>query len=171
MPISIVPLSRGHRPLLKTFRCQHPSLNEYLQRFALRHSERDLLSRTFIALDEKAGRIAGYFSLAMASVDRDDAGNLPALNRLPRFPVPAVLLARLAVDQRTQGQGLGRFLFDEALGLTLTLGQSGPVGFRVLTSDAIDEAAVGFYEHFGFVRITSKPPCRMVLDLRPLLEK
>ncbi|MGH7125488.1 MAG: GNAT family N-acetyltransferase, partial [Stellaceae bacterium] len=83
--------------------------------------------------------------------------------------VLALLLARLAVDERVQGQGLGRYLFDEALGLTLTLARTGPVRFRLLVTDAIDLRAVRFYEHFGLVPITEGSPWRLALDLQPLL--
>src|SRR4051794_39766525 len=135
MPVRLVPLDRSHRPLLKEFRNRHRSLVEFLQRYALRHAERDLLSRTWVALDGE--RVAGYFSLSTGSVDReavDDREGLQDLNRLPRFPVPAILLARLAVDERVQGQGLGRYLLEEALGRTLVLAREGPVRFRVLVT-------------------------------------
>jgi GNAT superfamily N-acetyltransferase len=82
-----------------------------------------------------------------------------------------VLLARLAVDQRVQGQGLGRFLFEEALGLTLQLAQSGPVAFRLFVTDALDAQAARFYERFGFERLAEEYPCRMVLDLMLLLTR
>jgi len=161
-------LGRQHRGLVRGFRNQHPSLVEYLQRFALRHAEKDLLARTYLAID--TGRIAGYFSLTTVSVDRQSVGELPALARLPRFPIPGLLLARLAVDQRVQGQGLGRHLFEEALGIALTLARSGPVAFRLLVTDAIDPDAERFYARFGLARLSGgASPRRMVLDLRPLV--
>jgi GNAT superfamily N-acetyltransferase len=168
----IEPLGRQHRELLKGFQNQHSSLVEYLQRYALRHTEKDLLARTFLALDDDGGqtRIAGYFSLATVSVDRAEAGKVPALDRLPRFPIPGVLLARLAVDARVQGQGLGRYLFDEALGLTLELARAGPVAFRLFVTDAIDASAAAFYARFGLMPLGDAYPCRLVLDLRPLLD-
>lgn len=171
MGLRIEPLGRQHRSLLKGFQNQHASLSEYLQRYALRHLEKDLLARTYVAIDESSGepRIAGYFSLSTTSVERSAAGKVPALHRLPRFPIPGVLLARLAVDQRVQGQGLGRFLFEEALGLTLELARSGPVTFRLFVTDAIDAEAVRFYERFGLERLSDTYPCKMVLDLQPLL--
>lgn len=164
-------LGRHHRALLEDFRNQHQSLADYLRRFALRHAEKDLLARTFLAIEGEPGeeRLAGYFTLATASVERTAVGSIESLDRLPGFPIPAVLLARLAVDDRVQGQGLGRYLFEEALGLTLQLARSGPVAFRLFVTDAIDEGAVRFYEHFGFSRLTGEFPCRMVLDLKPLL--
>jgi GNAT superfamily N-acetyltransferase len=164
-------LERRHRGALKGFQNQAPSLVHYLRRFALRHAEKDLLARTYLALDDVDGkeRVAGYFSLATVSVERDSVGPVEGLAKLPRFPIPGVLLARLAVDERVQGQGLGRYLFEEALGLTLTLATSGPVAFRLFVTDAIDEDAVRFYERFGLVRLSDAIPARMVLDIKPLL--
>lgn len=87
---------------------------------------------------------------------------------MPRFPIPAILLARLAVDSRVQRQGLGTYLFEEALGMTISLVRSGPVAFRLLVTDAIDRRARRFYERFGLIALADSYPCRMVLDLAPL---
>lgn len=171
MPVGIHLLGRQHRPLLRNFTNQQRSLVDYLKRFALRHAERDLLSRTYVAIDARpdGDRVAGYFTLATASVERTSLANVESLATLPRFPIPAVLLARLAVDSRAQGQGLGRYLFEQALGLTLQLCASGPVAFRLLVTDALDQGAARFYEHFGLVRLSKSFPCRMVLDQQPLV--
>ena len=172
MPVRIEALGPDHRPLMTGFQNQHSSLVEYLKRYALRHATKDLLARTFVAIDDAptGPRLAGYFSLATVSVDRAAAERHPDLTRLPRFPIPGVLLARLAVDTRVQGQGLGRYLFEEALGLTLQLAKVGPVAFRLLVTDAIDATAARFYERHGLVRLSDEYPCRMVLDLRPIIE-
>jgi len=169
--LRIEPLARRHRPLLRRFENQAPSLTAYLRRFALRHAERDLLARTYVAIDrDEAGeRLAGYFSLTTVSVERSSVAPIDALERLPRFPIPGVLLARLAVDERVQGQGLGRHLFEEALGLTLQLARTGPVAFRLLVTDALDEDAARFYSRFGLQRLSDVFPARMVLDLAPML--
>lgn len=164
-------LERGHRSLLEEFRNQERSLVEHLRRFALRHAENDLLSRTYVAIDGQGGvdRIAGYFSLTTVSVERTSLGVIPRFSRRPRFPIPGVLLARLAVDERVQGQGLGRYLFEEALGLSLELATSGPVAFRLFVTDAVSDGAVRFYERFGLMRLSDALPVRMVLDIKPLL--
>jgi hypothetical protein len=93
--VSIELLSRSHRPLLKEFRNQHESLVEHLRRYALRHAEKDHLSKTHVAIDMSSGtrRLAGYFSLTTTSVDRDSVTGMDALARLPRYPIPAILLA------------------------------------------------------------------------------
>ena len=169
--VRIEPLERKHRSLLKEFRNQHASLVECVQRFALRHVEKDLLARTFLAIhaDERHERLAGYFTLTTVSIDRSLVESIEALSKLPRFPIPGILLARLAVDERVQGEGLGRYLFEESLGLTLQLARTGPIVFRLFVTDAIDEAAARFYERFGLVRLSQRFPARMVLDLEPML--
>jgi GNAT superfamily N-acetyltransferase len=171
MALRIEALGPAHRALVAGFENQHVSLVEYLQRYALRHASKDLLARTFVAMDDTsaAPRLAGYFSLSTVSVERASVERDPTLARLPRFPIPGVLLARLAVDARVQGQGLGRYLFEEALGLTLQLATTGPIGFRLFVTDAIDAAAARFYEPRGLTRLSETFPCRMVLDLAPLV--
>lgn len=164
-------LQRSHRRLVGSFQCAHSTLTTYLRRFALRHQEKDLLSRTTVAILHVGDDafIAGYFSLAGVSVDREAAQQVASLQRLPGFPIPGVLLARLAVDRRASGQGLGRYLFEEALGRALRLVQDGPVHVRLFVADAIDENAVGFYRHFGMTRLSEGYPARMVLDLKKLV--
>ena len=111
-------LSRQHRHLLTDFHNQHNSLAIYPKRFALRHATRDLIGGTFVAIttdDQGNERLAGYFSLTTTSLEREVVVNIESLNKLPHFPVPGVLLTRLAVDQRLQGQGLGKYLLEEAV--------------------------------------------------------
>lgn len=171
MGLRIEPLGNAHRALLREFRNQHPSLETYLARFALRHGDKDLLARAYVAVSQHTGgaRVAGYFSLATVSVERTLVATDTDLDRLPRFPIPGVLLARLAVDTRAQGQGVGRYLFDHAIELVLRLCHDGPVSFRLLVTDAIDADAERFYAHFGFKPVTAGYPRRMVLDIKPLL--
>lgn len=171
MTLRIERLSRAHRPLVDGFVNDEPDLVAYLRRWALVHQERDHLGRTWLALDERSEvRIAGFFTLAAASLDRA-AVTGGDLARLPRFPLAAVLLTRLAVDGRVQGQGLGTWLFDEALQRTLLLAAEGPIGFRVLVTDAKNERAATFYQRRGLAALTDQWPRRMVLDLKPLVPR
>jgi GNAT superfamily N-acetyltransferase len=163
-------LDRRHRRLLMTFQNQHRELTDYLRRYALRHAEADHLAITRLALDttDTGERIAGYHSLAATSVDRTLLAGESALSRLPKFPVPAILLARLAVDARAQGQGVGRYLFEDALARSLDIARH--IGIRLFVTDAIDPSAITFYEHLGFESLSDQGfPRRMVLDLRTFL--
>jgi GNAT superfamily N-acetyltransferase len=165
-------LSSHHKKLLGDFRNQEKSLSEYISRYAVRHMSKDYLSWTFLAIDNGNNKLAGYFSLAVVSVERTSVQEVDGLSKLPRFPIPGILLARLAVDERVQGQGLGRYLFEQALGEALKLGvTTGPIRFRLFVADAINEKAESFYAYFGLKSISMKFPKRMVLDLKPIFDE
>ena len=161
-----------HPPsLLKDFRNQESSLAQYLQRFARKNVERHRLNQTFLTLDRSGAspRVAGFFTLAYCSVEAEPAkGALDSLRKLPGYPIPAILLAQLAVDERVQGQGLGTYLVEEALLRVLRVIEVGEIPLRLFVTDALNEAAVGFYETCGMTRITDGYPARMVLDLKAL---
>ena len=92
-------------------------------------------------------RIAGYYTLASASVMLSD---LPVRlgKRLPRYPsVPAVRMGRLAVDKAFRNQGLGSALLADAL----LRARRSEIAAYALVVDAKDEAAAAFYRHHGFV--------------------
>ncbi|MHB8296251.1 MAG: GNAT family N-acetyltransferase [Acidimicrobiales bacterium] len=125
--------------------------DRWLQVYALASQQMDV-ARTFVLVD--AERVAGYFSLTMGSVQR--AETPPALVRgLPGYPVGMVLLPRLAVDSRDQGQGLGALLLAEALRKAVVAGEAAAA--RLVVVDAIDEAAARFYAHHGFVVVPDHP--------------
>jgi GNAT superfamily N-acetyltransferase len=67
---------------------------------------------------------------------------------MPRHPIPAVLLARLAVDRSVQGRGLGAFLLRDALARTLAA--AAELGIRAMLVHVLDESARDFYLHHGF---------------------
>ena len=62
-------------------------------------------------------------------------------------------------------------MFEEALGLTLQLAQTGPVAFRLFVIDALDAEAARFYPYFGLAPLDDDFPCRKMLELRPLLAR
>lgn len=90
----------------------------------------------------------GYHSLSATSFQRDD---LPAdqAKRLPRYPVPAALLGRLAVDANMKGKGLGSYLLMDALDRILLATRT--LAVHALIVDAKDEAATAFYGKYGFI--------------------
>lgn len=165
-------LERHHRKSLAGFENQHDSLTRYLKHFALRHEEKDRLSRTWLAIAtiQEQDRVAGFYTLAMVSVERSAVNPVPSLQKLPAFPIPGVLLAQMAVDRRAQGQGLGRYLLEEALGHALRI-RDEVLSCRLFVTDAIDEEAVAFYQHFGMTRLSDTLPARMILDMQTLLPR
>lgn len=137
------PLDTLHR--LDGFDCGNPVLNDWLLKHA-RQAQASGSARTFIVQDD--ARIAGYFSLTVGQVDSQDA---PERIRqgMGRYPVPVVILARLAVSQRDQGRGIGRGMLQDAIRRTLLIADQ--AGIRALLTHPIDAEADRFYRRFGFV--------------------
>jgi ribosomal protein S18 acetylase RimI-like enzyme len=98
-------------------------------------------------------RIAGYYTLASASVLLSELPPRTA-KKLPRYPtVPAVRMGRLAVDQAYKGQGLGAALLADALHRAARA----EIAAHALMVDAKDEAAAAFYRHHGFIALPDSP--------------
>ncbi|RUL83510.1 GNAT family N-acetyltransferase [Tautonia sociabilis] len=144
----IVRLSRTH--VRQGFDCGKPTLDEFLHRLVSQYEKRDL-GRTYVALRGDEPRVLGYYTLASGAIETE---RLPAsqAKKLPRHPVPVVLLARLAVDRSVHGQGLGGFLLRDSLSRSLDLSEK--LGIHAVVVDALDGEARAFYERFGFLRLT-----------------
>lgn len=133
------------------FSCGVDSLDEYLRRFARQHATANV-SRSYVAANGPA--IFGFYSLAMSAIRKD---NLPPklAGRFPNFPLPVARLARLAVDQRHQRQGLGELLLADALQRCLRL--SAEIGMIGVIVDAKDAQARAWYERYEFERLPDSP--------------
>lgn len=137
------PLSPEHR--LEGFDCGKVALNDWLLRHA-RQAQGSGSARTFVVTD--AGRVAGYYSLTVGQVDTLEA---PERIRkgMGQYPLPVVILARLAVSKQVQGRGLGFGLLQDAIRRTLLIDEQ--AGIRALLTHPIDEEAAAFYTRFGFI--------------------
>lgn len=92
--------------------------------------------------------VVGYYALAVAQILPEDA-TARTLKGQPRArPVPAILLARLAVDRRRQGAGLGRSLLQDVLLRCAAAAEA--IGARVLLVHAKHDAAKAWYLQYGF---------------------
>lgn len=150
-PWQVAPLdSKAHDRA--AFSCGAPELDRYIQEHVSQDVKRDV-ARVFVALQAGASTVCGYYSLSATSFQRD---HLPAdqAKRLPRYPVPAALLGRLAVDDGMKGKGLGVFLLMDALNRILLATQT--LAVHALIVDAKDDAAAAFYRKYGFVPFTSE---------------
>jgi predicted N-acetyltransferase YhbS len=92
-------------------------------------------------------RVVGYFSLAASSVEPALASHRAAKGQGSQ-PIPAILIARLAVDLVEQGERLGEALLVDAL--LKSLAASKTIGARVVMAHALDESAKDFYLKYGF---------------------
>lgn len=120
-----------------------PTLDTWLKRSALK-SQTSGGARTYVITSEQA--VIGYYALAVGSVTRAEATG-PVRRNMPD-PVPVMLLARLALDRRWQGRGLGAALLKDAALRTLQAAEIG--GIRALLVHAISADAARFYRYFGF---------------------
>lgn len=129
------------------FSCGKPPLDDFL-RLRVSQYEKRRLGRTYAALFPGETKVAGYYTLAAGAIPFT---NLPsdAAKRLPKHPVPVILLARLAVDQNARGQGLGKALLQDALRRCLEMSEQ--LGLYAVEVLALDAEAKGFYSKYGFV--------------------
>lgn len=106
------------------------------------------IGRPFVALDD-SGVIAGHFTLATAQVKYTEIPEHQRL-KLPKYPIPALSIARLASERKFQGKGVGRWLLKQAFIKAVQVADI--TGLYLITVDA-KETSKGFYEHYGFSRL------------------
>ena len=161
------PLARRH--LVDDFDCGEPALDDWLKRRAWQ-AQAAGSSRTFVAASEGA-TVAGYYALAATQIEPSEA-TMRLLKGEPQSrAVPAVLLARLAVDRRHQGAGVGRSLLQDAVLRTLQAAES--IGVRAMLIHAKHEKARAWYEQYGFEPSPTDPLHLMLLmkDLRGFADR
>ncbi len=148
------------------FDCGIENLNQYLARYALQNDKKSI-GKTFVAVShENRKKVLGYYTVSMAQVELQD---LPREMQkgLPRYPVPAMRIGRLAIDLSAQGKGIGSFLLRDALLRALSL--SSEVGTHCVLVDAIDENAKRFYLRYGFMAFETHP-LTLVLPLKTIAD-
>lgn len=135
---------------LDDFCCGEAELDDWLARIApMAQSGRT--ARVYVTTD--GSQVAGYYALAAGQVLRAD---LPArMGRGAPSPVPVAILARLAVDRRHQGRGLGLALLSDAARRVLEAAEI--LGIRALLVHAASDRAAGFYAAAGFSPSPSDP--------------
>ena len=133
------------------FDCGQPALNQFLQRFALTNQKANS-AQTYVSCQD--GAVVGFYSLAVGSVEPENAPPR-VLKGIARHPAPVMILARLAVDLKHQGVGLGRALLRDAL---LRTTQAADIaGIRALLVHAKDDAARQWYSNWEFEQSETNP--------------
>ena len=128
------------------FSCGDADLDDWLRRHA--HTARGQGTRTYVVVDD-AGVVVGYFAIAPHLLARDDASVRLARGAPDR--IPAILLAKLALDSSLQGRGLGSELLVVALGVIVAAAKR--AGGRIVLVDATSDDAREFYERHDFERL------------------
>jgi GNAT superfamily N-acetyltransferase len=160
-------LAPGHD--VEDFDCGVGSLNVWLTRHAAQAAAVGS-ARTFVVVDAEQQRVVGYHALTTASIAHEQA-TARAATGMPRHPIPAAVLARLAVDVSVQSRGIGAWLLRDAMLRTLSASKS--VGIRVLLVHALDADARRFYERHGFEASPTDPLNLQMLikDLRAAVDQ
>ena len=154
------------RHKLEEFDCGKPVLNDWLVRHA-RQAQGAGSTKTFVAADED--QVLGYFSLTVGQIDTFE---VPERMRkgMGHYPLPVVLLARLAVSTSAQGRGLGWGLLQDAIARTVLISEQ--AGVRAMLTHPLDQEAAAFCTRFGFVPSPLRAQQLLLLfkDARQLLK-
>lgn len=159
LPFTFEHLSPRHER--QSFHCGSDPLDGYFKTLVTQDIRRNLTS-CFVAVEAASGFVAGYYTLAAASIHFD---HLPdhLKKKLPRYPlVPAFRLGRFAIATTHQGKGLGGAMLIDAFLRTIR----SEIAAFALVVDAKDSVAAAFYQHHGFLPVQEE---ELVLYL-PLAE-
>lgn len=151
------PLTTDHA--VERFDCGRASLNQWLQEHALQAAAAGS-ARTYVTVDAHQSRVVGYHALTAAGIERE-AATARTTKGMPRYPIPVVLLARLAIDSTVTGHGLGAWLLRDAMSRTLTAAET--IGVRAMLVHALDNQARDFYLRQGLEPSPTDPLHLMIL--------
>lgn len=150
----------------ESFSCGVAELDRYLQQQITQDFKRRVTA-PFVLVATPDPAVLGYYTLSSSALDlREYPPELA--KKLPRYPVvPVTLLGRLAVHDQLRGQGMGEFLLMDALYRSLEATDN--IGAVAVIVDAINEDAVRFYRHYGFLPLPEQPH-RLLVPMRTIAE-
>jgi GNAT superfamily N-acetyltransferase len=130
------------------FSCGEADLDRFFQHYAGQNQFKLNIAVTYVAVADE--QMVGFAAVAVGEIEREKVPSARLRKRLPAYPLPVLRLARLGVDQRAQGLGVGKALLRHVF--DLALGQREKLGCVGVVTDAKPEA-VGFYETLGFTAL------------------
>jgi len=137
-------LERVHNKSM--FDCGNEHLNIFLQNYAMQNNKNNS-SRTYVSICKENNEIAGYYTLTYGSISHLEATE-KVKRQMPNYPIPVMILARLAVAKNYKKLGLGKGLLRDAM--LRTLQASSLAGLRAIIAHAKDSKAKSFYLKYGF---------------------
>lgn len=144
-----VPLHSQHKK--SSFSCGKEMLDNYIQRQASQDVKRKL-SVCFVVAETDTNLIKGYYTLSSSSIPSERVPQV-IREKLPRSykSIPTTLLGRLAIDNRFQGQGIGKLILIDALKRCCKISKT--IGSFAVIVDPIDQDAERFYTKYGFIKL------------------
>jgi len=143
------PLNSTHKK--SNFSCGKEMLDIYIHNQANQDVKRKL-SACFVINEKETNLIKGYYTLSNNSIPSKFVPN-QIQKKLPRSyeSIPTTLLGRLAIDNRFQGQGIGKLILIDALKRSYEISKT--IGSFAVIVDPIDQDAENFYEKYGFIKL------------------
>jgi predicted GNAT family N-acyltransferase len=143
------PLNSAHKK--SDFSCGKEMLDVYIHKQANQDVKRKL-SACFVINEKETNLIKGYYTLSNNSIPSKFVPN-KIQKKLPRSyeSIPTTLLGRLAIDNRFQGQGIGKLILIDALKRSYEISKT--IGSFAVIVDPIDQDAEKFYEKYGFIKL------------------
>ena len=126
------------------------TLDAYLRKQAKQDIDRRICKVYVLVSPKKPDQIIGFYSLSTSLLDAKILPNILS-RKLPKHPIPAALLGRLAVSEIYHGKGYGKLIVADAIKRVLAISEE--IGIYALLVDAIDAKARSFYEYFGFRKL------------------
>lgn len=151
---------------VKAFDCGKSEMNQFLARFAAKHMKLGISSTWVLTAesDDSRASVVAYYTLTTGTVSREE---IPFDKSLPTYPVPVVLLARLAADKRYQGQGIGEKTLITALRKSVELTNSGLPALGAIL-DVLDADALSFYQRYEIFEPFTDDPMRLFVSMKVL---
>lgn len=150
MTLKLVSIKDVSNTKLKKFDCGIEALNTFLSRYSLKNDTLGI-GKTFVSIDDN-GNVVGYFTLATAQVVYEDIPDSLRM-KLPKYPIPSLRIARLAVSKNLQSQGIGKWMLTQAFIKIVHVSEI--TGLYLIIVDAKEESKK-FYEHYGFIKFKNK---------------
>jgi GNAT superfamily N-acetyltransferase len=143
------PLNSKHKK--SDFSCGKEMLDTYIQKQANQDIKRKL-SSCFVITETETNLIKGYYTLSSNSIPSEFIPD-QIRKKLPRSynSIPTTLLGRLAIDDRFQGQGIGKLMLIDALKRSYEISKT--IGSFAVVVDPIDQDAENFYNKYGFIKL------------------
>lgn len=162
LALIIEPLGNNHNRA--AFSCGTDDLDNYFRRQASQDTKRRI-ARIFVVRSKSDNEtVLGYYTLSALSID---LSALPSdfAKKLPKHPIPAALIGRLAVSSESQRTGIGKLLLADAIQRTLAV--SDEIAVYAMVVDALNTEAKAFYRSFGFIKLSSDTN-RLFLPLKSI---
>jgi len=151
-----------------SFNCNEEELNIFLKIQAAKHMKAGV-SKTLVLpaatpLPNKKYPICSFFTVAPSSIKKNSLPEKQA-KKLPHYPVPVFLLAKLAVNRDYQNQGLGKITLVKSLEYLWKVNQH-MCAYAVVV-DCLNKEIQHFYTKYGFqVLCTQNKKTRMFIPMK-----